>query len=115
MEDGRKRFLFILINFLKCVGWSMDEISKKVRVWNSKNYEPLREGYILSQLSWHRRNKDKIPPPNYDNISYYKDLGLEDQENIMAKFKNPVNYTVRRARMSKTYKSGRKTKDNGKN
>ena len=33
----------------------------------------------------------------------------------MIKFKNPVNYTLSKVRMSKIYKSNKKTKNNGKN
>lgn len=93
LEDGKKRFLFILLNFLRCVNWPIEDIEKKVKEWNAKNREPLRENYIVSQISWHRRQKEKIPPPNYDNAAYYKDLRIEDPEHIMKKFKNPVNYT----------------------
>jgi DNA primase catalytic subunit len=103
LKDGKKRFLFILINFLKCIGWSMEDIEKKVKEWNSKNPEPLREGYILSQLSWHKRQKEKIPPPNYTS-TYYKDLMIEDPETITKKFKNPVNYTISLYKYSKKLK-----------
>ena len=95
IKDGKKRFLFILINFLKCVGWPYDEIDKKVKEWNLNNPDPLKEGYVLSQLSWHKRQREKILPPNYTNVAYYGDIGLNPTENVKNKFKNPVNYAIR--------------------
>lgn len=63
-EDGRKRSLFILLNFLKSCGWGVEEIKEFVcGKWNKNNYEPLREGYVLSQLSWHKRQPNSILPP----------------------------------------------------
>ena len=70
-QDGRKRAIFILINFLKKMGWSLDQIQTRLLEWNKVNYEPLREGYIISQINWHKRQKQEIPPPNCDNPSYY--------------------------------------------
>ena len=99
LEDGKKRFLFILINFLKSVGWPHDDLSKKVKEWNQNNPTPLKEGYIISQLLWHKRQKEKILPPNYSNKDYYSDLGLNPRENVQRKFKNPVTYTLKMYRL----------------
>ena len=99
IKDGKKRFLFILINFLKCVGWPHEDINKKIKEWNQLNPEPLKEGYIISQLMWHKRQKEKILPPNYSKKSYYRDLGLNPAENVARKFKNPVTYTSKMFRM----------------
>ena len=93
VKDGRKRFLFILLNFLRCLNYNYDEISEIVKKWNEKNDEPLREGYIATQLMWHKKQK-KILPPNFTNKMYYQDLGIEISEREM-KFKNPVNLAVR--------------------
>ncbi len=95
MKDGKKRFLFVLINFLKCIGWEYKEVEKKVREWNKNNPEPLKEGYIISQLAWHKRQREKILPPNYSNDAYYKDLGLDCSESLRRNMKNPVNYAIR--------------------
>lgn len=101
-EDGRKRALFILLNFLKSSGWSIDEIKDLVDKWNKKNYEPLKEGYILSQISWHRKQAKSILPPNCDNNSYYKDLRFCKGDDNFCKFiKNPVNYSLRKLRFTK--------------
>jgi hypothetical protein len=111
LEDGKKRFLFILINFLKSVGWNHEELSKKIKEWNKNNPEPLKEGYIISQLLWHKRQKEKILPPNYSNNDYYRDLGLNPSENVQRKFKNPVTYAKMRMLMAnKNKKSDKKNK-----
>ncbi len=96
-EDGRKRALFILINFLKSSGYEMKDIVTLVTKWNQKNYEPLKEGYIQSQISWHRRQKQIVLPPNCDHSAYYKDLLICKQNPFCRKIKNPVNYAKLRA------------------
>lgn len=99
-EDGRKRALFILINFLKSCGWGIDEIKEFVcNKWNKKNYEPLREGNILSQISWHKRQSKNILPPNCENKSYYQDLRFCFKDGLCGKIRNPVNYALRKFRL----------------
>ncbi|MBI2499724.1 hypothetical protein HYV88_05770 [Candidatus Woesearchaeota archaeon] len=88
-EDGRKRAVFVLISFLQHMGWSYDVIQTRLLEWNKLNYEPLREGYILSQINWFKKQQNKILPPNCDNESYYKTLGVYC---FNCKYKNPVNY-----------------------
>jgi DNA primase catalytic subunit len=127
MEDGKKRFLFILINFLKNTGYSFDKLEEVVREWNKKNPEQLKEGYILSQLSWHKRQSEKVLPPNCPHasqnpeVNYYNDLGLCNPDNLCMKGKNPTNYAIRKSiilkntNKSKLYKQSKKTKSHGKN
>lgn len=95
-EDGRKRALFILINFLKCMGYTMKELENIIKKWNSGNYQPLPESYLLSQLSWHGRQSESILPPNCSNLSYYKELGVKCEEGICSRCKNPVNFAKRK-------------------
>jgi len=98
LPEGRKRGLFILITFLRSLGFPLEKISEKVREWNKKNTPPLKEGYIKSQLDWHFRQKKKILPPNYENESFYKDLGLLDKK---PDAKNPVVEVMRALRKVK--------------
>ncbi len=93
-EDGRKRALFILINFFKSLKLSFEEIEKKINNWNKKNYKPLKQGYINSQLSWHKR-QEAVLPPNCDK-PHYKDLQLCQPDNLCRTIKNPVNYTIKK-------------------
>ena len=94
--DGRKRALFILINFLRSIGYSMQEVESIIKKWNEKNYQLLQENYLLSQLSWHKRQSEKILPPNCSNLSYYKELGVKCPDEVCSSCKNPVNFTKRR-------------------
>ena len=56
-EDGKKRALFILNNFLTSVGWNHGQIEKRLKVWNKKNPEPLREVILLGQLRYRKQQK----------------------------------------------------------
>jgi hypothetical protein len=94
LTDGRKRGLFAILNFLKCCNWSWQEIEQKIKEWNNKNAEPLKEGYIISQLNWHRRNPKKVPPSNCRE--YYQEIGVCQPDNICKNIKNPLSYVKRK-------------------
>lgn len=94
-QDGRKRALFILLNFFKSLKLSQPEIEKRIDEWNKKNYKPLKEGYVRSQLSWHERQKSVLPP-NCDK-PHYKDLAVCKPDSLCRFVKNPVNYTVKKS------------------
>ena len=104
LDDGKKRFLFVLINFLKCLNWDNEGIEKIVMEWNKKNKQPLKDGYIISQLSWHKRQKEKILPPNCSNKAYYTDIGLKCNDSLCKLVNNPVNYAIRRMKMMEEVK-----------
>ena len=82
------------------MGWSLEDIEKFLLEWNKNNYEQLREGYIKAQVSWFKRQKKVVLPPNCDNPGYYKTMGVKCEENICNGCKNPVNYALRRVRIS---------------
>ncbi len=98
MSDGRKRALFILLNFLKSVNWSYGEAEALVREWNAKNNDPLRDTYVNNQLKYFKLNK--ALPPNCLRLEYYVDIGICQPDNLcggQAKtIKNPVNYAKKR-------------------
>ncbi len=98
LNDGKKRSLFILLNYFRSLGLDFEEIEKKLQEWNKKNKPPVKEGYIQSQLNWHKRQK-KMLPPNCDK-PYYKDIGVCQQDALCQKVKNPVNYTIRKQRQA---------------
>ncbi len=101
LTDGKKRALFILINYFKCLGFDFDEIEKKISEWNEKNNPKLKEGYIKAQLFWHQR-QEKILPPNYDK-DYYRGIGIIPTDEEL-RYKNPVNYTIKMTRKRKKWK-----------
>ena len=91
--DGRKRALFILLNFFRSTGMEKEELEKRIDDWNKKNEVPLKQGYIIDQLSWSYKNK-VVLPPNYDK-DFYKGIGVIATEGEL-RYKNPVNYTVKK-------------------
>ena len=97
MEDGKKRAVFCLMNFLGKVGWNKKQIEEYLLQWNKeKNRQPLPEKYIKMQLA-HFIAGTKLPP-NCDNDAYYKDMGVYCNAEHCRRLKNPVNYTLRRWR-----------------
>lgn len=97
LEDGRKRGVFCLMNYLGKIGWSKAEIETFLVQWNQeKNRVPLREVYIKGQLK-HFKAGERLPP-NCNNSAYYENMGVACQGDWCAKLKNPVNYTLSRWR-----------------
>ena len=78
------------------MGWSLDQIQTRLLEWNKVNYEPLREGYIISQINWHKRQKQEIPPPNCDNPSYYTGMLVCKPDFYCKKIKNPIQHTMKK-------------------
>lgn len=93
VSDGRKRALFILINFFRSIGIEKEELEQRIEEWNKKNEIELKKGYIKSQLIWSYRNKI-VPPPNF-NKDYYKGIGIVPTKEEL-RFKNPINFTIRK-------------------
>ncbi|MDZ4226680.1 MAG: DNA primase small subunit domain-containing protein, partial [Candidatus Pacearchaeota archaeon] len=91
--DGRKRALFIIMNFFRSIGMERKDVEALLADWNKKNELPLKEGYIKSQLISSYRGKP-IPPPNYDK-DYYKGIGIVPTEEEL-RYKNPANYMVKK-------------------
>ncbi len=100
MEDGKKRTLFTLINFLKGAGWSNNAIEEKMYEWNKKNPEPLREVYLKGQLRQMKKTKEVVPPHNCKN--YYQDLRVCNPDAFCQKIKNPLQYAKLKKELNKT-------------
>ncbi|MBW2987260.1 hypothetical protein KY336_01800 [Candidatus Woesearchaeota archaeon] len=92
LEDGRKRAVFMLINFLVCCGWSYDQIEKRLLEWNECNKEPLSHTVLLSQIRYAKQKNRKVLPPNCDNKTYFLDIRACHADGLCKKIKNPVNY-----------------------
>jgi DNA primase large subunit len=108
LKDGKKRALFILINFMTSVGWTHDEIKERLAAWNKVQPEQLRETTIVTHLNYHRQQHKQILPPNcptrQNNIpviqqNYYTDLQVCHPDSLCAKIKNPVQYAKKKAWM----------------
>ena len=95
MQDGKKRSLFILLNFFRSLGMEKEDLEKKVTEWNKLNKPPLKKGYIDAQLLWNARHKPVLPP-NFNN-EVYKAIGVYEPDITSRKVKNPVSYTIRKS------------------
>lgn len=97
LEDGKKRALLILINFLSSCNWSYERIEEYIMKWNERNYpDKLRETYIKGQLRYYRSQKEKLLPPNCDNRGYMIDTQFCNPDEFCKKIKNPVQYASRK-------------------
>ena len=90
--------MFILINFLRTVGYSWEQIESKIWEWNERNKEPLRDAYVKTQLRWHRERGEEVPPPNYNSNGYYKDMQVYEGDNLEEQVPNPVSYAFKKAK-----------------
>jgi len=111
MKDGRKRSVFILINFLRNMGWDSERIERRIMEWNEKNAPPLRTAYIRAQLRWHFRQDRNLLPPNCENENFYKVLGLFDLCSHTVdhtQVKNPVNWPFRILKLRQNEKGKKK-------
>ncbi len=106
LGDGKKRALFVLINLFRSVGMERDEIEKRIEEWNKKNEVPLRQGYIISQLSWSFK-RQQIMPQNCQE--FYKGIGVCFPDKFCKLIKNPVNYVTKKSFQSS--KSSKKEKE----
>ncbi len=96
LGDGKKRSLFTLVNFLRSVNWTDEQIENFVAEVNKRNQPPLPGRMVTSHLRYHSR-KQGVMPPNCDNKFYYDDFGIckPDQLCALKKIKNPVNYAFK--------------------
>jgi len=106
IPDGRKRSVFILINFLKKCGWPWRMVEDAVWDWNKKNPEPLPKSYVQSQLNWHKNREYTIP--NCKKGTYYKDTGVCFPDELCKKIKNPITYAIRKRGKNKKNSFGKK-------
>jgi hypothetical protein len=113
IEDGKKRFMFALINFLESAGWDYSQIKTLLSEWNKKNKIQLREVIIEGQMRYRKEQKKKILPQNCRQ--YYEDLQLCHPDSLCQKIKNPVQYASRKAflvNIRKEYEEKDKKKEN---
>lgn len=95
-RDGRKRCLFILLNFFRSINMPKEEVEKCLREWNSRNYKLLSESYLQTQIDWNFKQKKAFPPPNCDH-PFYRETGIFTPE--CETMKNPLRWVARRLRM----------------
>jgi hypothetical protein len=104
MQDGKKRSVFILINFLSSVGWKWDAIENTLHEWNSKNIPPLPENYITTHMRWSENRMTSqgrsMMPPGCSNEGWYESIGVCSPDftcgGAAKNVKNPVGYPARK-------------------
>jgi len=99
VQDGRKRSVFILVNFLRSMNWDLEKIEKTMFEWNEKNSPPLRTNYLRGQLRWHFRQERGLLPPSCDNENFYSSMGVCEADELCKgalPVKNPVNYPFKK-------------------
>lgn len=112
LQDGKKRAMFVLINFLTSLGWNYEQIEVYLREWNKHNPEPLREQLIVGHLRYHQQTKKKALPPNCANKAYMVAMGVctpdkwcgantvPGAQDFSPRIKNPVSYALKRQRLN---------------
>jgi DNA primase catalytic subunit len=111
ISDGKKRSLFVLLNFLRSIGTEKQQLEQIIYAWNEKNNPKLHTGYIKSQIAYAMRRKPVMPPNCQE---FYKDIGVCSPDELCKLVKNPVNYIVKRNFQADRSKFP-KLKDNFKN
>ncbi len=112
LEDGKKRSIFTLMNFLRMMNWNHEEIEQKIMEWNRKNRPPLPASTVLAQLRYNER-REAMPPANCDSNMYYIDIGLCRPDSTCKggtneiTVKNPINYPYRKLKQGRKQKTFR--------
>ncbi len=102
IPGGRKRSVFVLITFLRRMGWDWEKVEERLGAWNDKNDPPLQENYINTQLKWFKRQERDLVSPSCDNGMYYRSFGVCSpdkkckQGTDEIKIKNPVVYPFKK-------------------
>ena len=75
-----------------------EEMEKKLQEWNAKNYKPLSETYIKTQIEWNKKQSKAFPPPNCEH-PFYKEIGIYAPE--CERMKNPLRWVAMKLRHKK--------------
>ncbi len=108
VEDGRKRAIFVLINFFMTCGWELKEIEEELLEWNKRNPDPIRTVYISTQLNYAFQRENPIMPPNCQNKGYYQDMKVCVPNAFCPKIMNPATYAIKKAGVFDKGKKGKK-------
>ncbi len=104
LPDGRKRSIFILLNFLRSCNWGWQDTEAYLYAWNLRNKPPLNENYIRGQVRWHRMRGKSILPPNCTHQGWYDSFGVCKPDEACGgqamTIKNPAAYPFRRMERS---------------
>jgi len=107
LDDGKKRSIFTLVNFLRMMNWTPEEIEQRVIEWNMKNRPPLPSALIMSTIRYHEQRT--LTPANCFNDQFYVAFGVCRPDDIckkmnLKKTSNPIAYPFRKMGFKKTVK-----------
>lgn len=91
IDDGKKRAMFVLTNFLRSSGWTDEMIEVELEEWSARCKSPLRKNVMIGHIR-HHRDREQILPPNCNNHAYYTAFGVCKPDWTCKKISNPVNY-----------------------
>ncbi len=99
LSDGKKRSTFTLVNFLRSMNWTDEEIEDRIIEWNQKNKQPLPMSFLTGQIRWAERNKRTSA--NCFNDQFYVSIGICKPDAICNKMNakktsNPMAYAIRK-------------------
>jgi DNA primase large subunit len=112
LQDGKKRAMFVLINFLTSLGWNYEQAEAYLREWNKHNPEPLREQLMVGHLRYHQQTKKRALPPNCANKAYMVAMGVCNPDKLCGanavpgaqdfspRIKNPVSYALKKHKLN---------------
>ncbi|MBI4174424.1 MAG: hypothetical protein HY517_02165 [Candidatus Aenigmarchaeota archaeon] len=98
LEDGKKRSIFTLVNFLKMMNWTPEEIEKKIFEWNERNTPPLPATLLMSSIRYNERRTLK-PANCFDER--YTSIGVCQPDDLCKfmnskKRSNPIVYPMKK-------------------
>lgn len=105
VNDGRKRGLFLLVNFLRIVGYSNERILEILKEWNKKNSNPLPENYLLRQAKYYLEKRESpYIMPSCNRSEYYDNTNFCNPDEICQNklIKNPLNYPFKKMKHDKS-------------
>lgn len=94
LDDGKKRSIFTIINFLRMMNWPWKEIEERVFEWNNKNRPPLQTNLLIAGLRAAERNQ--LNPANCFNETFYTSFGVCKPDSNCKKIKNPIAYPLKK-------------------
>lgn len=97
LSDGRKRGIFLLAFFFKTIGLPWDEVTARIREWNTRNKPPLQEADLEARLRYVEKSKS-YKPPNCERPAYYMAMGVCRSDTTCIRIRNPLAYGRRKKR-----------------
>ena len=97
IEEGRKRRLFVLQNFLLKIGKTPQEMADFCIAWNASLKNPLQSQYVTAQIKSFAVKKEFFVP-NCENEAYMKDTKICTKDNFCNEIKNPISYVFKKGK-----------------